>query len=1059
MYFSTKLLVVVVCTIFLSGNFGAFGKSNSKHCPVGQYTSKIFEKYRYRRKTRTRAVNVCLPCPVGTFMQYVGMPCTSCPSGTNTTREGQTSCIPTGGLQVTTSKPGYFLNHGVVWPCPEETFSGTSGAQRCTVCPLGTTSKAGQQRCTKWVSGNQALTSNRLGEGICGIVQGHIECQSMRGKRGKKTFDAMMGEFGKSALYHVGTQMCGVTTENVCECIRIKILQTAIPAPAGFSSRTLTEISTDQGRVIKNCTRSFDFGHIDSIGSLHLTGRMGDTWNRIIKPVKGGKIVDCYRDRSSGTNSVTFHNLYCTTDRGLVINVKYKFTHKHSANIKYQITKQPMVISNPEYYVRQFEVGYSDRYYLYASGSIYGERMDYWHPRDKQSKFVQFSIAHYPSKDCRYGIEMICAKTNTSSVECRAFSGSSLSRSCLGPGVRASCKRIYDGVLFPHLPGFMVSGKTIGKKDEFCNLDVGVLKCGKIVIKRKHIVIKRKHNTQYSITIGLMKTVFIQSCKSGMGVSQNGLVCKRCKGNTFSSEDDKYCRPCAIGLKPSKDRGSCENPYVKSLTSQLANMKEDQNDLSIKNSRLWAKEQVRMKHDDWMAKRKERDNKKERDFCKDEEAEGTVVFPAIDVPNEIEKIEDTTCIDTNRDELLKAFCSFTTDLDSLFTIQNIKKKAASFFPNICCKERRDEKLEACEDPSGTILRENIIPFALSQGGHYSRHNLYAEVTDALKKNGYLHQGMTDVLKAMGTNKEVKQILQQRIDGFFKELSLCGPRLVDEPGTEGEKQLCQLFVPYGHVLKHFYNELAGLYQSNSFLEVNEYRLGKVSAAMAERQGKVGTASHITRQLSQSMQMKKMNMPEQQCIAGLTLGETELAKKKQFYCKGINHVDLMTPTIKNVALYYLKKEVPKNWTDKQMFGVKDSLRYEVKDKSGCPSKLFDADDISIQQVAMNADGTIKDWAAVIKLNTDEGGYLKSEMPKCESAKYMPRAEVTVKVFEDKNGIECCQGSKDKDKCDKTCTLPPFMNPKEVTVTGTVYDIKDSVTHRRKLLQRGGYGNCRL
>merc|ERR1712072_892813 len=182
----------------------------------------------------------------------------------------------------------------------------------------------------------------------------------------------------------------------------------------------------------------------------------------------------------------------------------------------------------------------------------------------------------------------------------------------------------------------------------------------------------------------------------------------------------------------------------------------------------------------------------------------------------IEDVEDTTCLDTNRDELLKAFCSFRMDLDNLFHIQNIDKEAASFFPNICCKERRDTTLEACKDPSGTIARENIIPFALSQGGHYSRHNLYAEVTDALKKDGYLHEGMTKVLKAIKKNKKEKEILQRRINGFFKELSLCGPRVVDEPGTEGEKQLCQLFVPYGHVLKHFYNELEGLHRPSNLL---------------------------------------------------------------------------------------------------------------------------------------------------------------------------------------------------------------------------------------------------
>merc|ERR1711871_1380356 len=472
------------------------------------------------------------------------------------------------------------------------------------------------------------------------------------------------------------------------------------------------------------------------------------------------------------------------------------------------------------------------------------------------------------------------------------------------------------------------------------------------------------------------------------------------------------------------------------------------------------------KHDDMMVKRKERDNMKERDFCKEEEEDGTVVFPAIDVPNEVEDIEDTTCIDTNRDELLKAFCSFRYDLDDLFKMQGRKETAESFFPNICCKERRDTKLEVCEDPSGRISREYIIPFALSQGGHYSRHNLYAEVSDALKKDGYLHKGMLDILKHMPRSK-ARDRLQAQMNGFFGELSLCGPRVIDEPGTNGERQLCQLFVPYGHVLKHFYNELKRLPLSTSrsqFLELNERRLGK---GMMDRQGKVGTASQITRQLGQTIQMKNKPSVKQQCKAGPKFSKfakdegskSEHEVKHGDFCKGVNHVDLMTPTIKNVALYYLKEDIGKS--DVDMLALQDDLRFEVIDKT-CPSKLFDADDISIQQVAMNADGTIKDWAAVIKLNADEDGYLKSEMPKCQDAEYMPRAEVTVKVFEDKNGFKCCQGSKDVTKCDKSCRIPEFrprgkQMKKEVTVTGTVYEVKDTVSRRRRLLQRGRRGNC--
>merc|ERR1711871_1191113 len=290
------------------------------------------------------------------------------------------------------------------------------------------------------------------------------------------------------------------------------------------------------------------------------------------------------------------------------------------------------------------------------------------------------------------------------------------------------------------------------------------------------------------------------------------------------------------------------------------------------------------------------------------------------------------------------------------------------------------------------------------------------------------------LKGMPPSK-ARARLQDQMNVFFDEISLCGPRVVKEPGTKNELRLYQLFVPYNHVLSHFYNELKRLPRSKSmlksqFLEVNERRLGK---DMMDRQGKVGTASQITRQLGQTIQMKNMPSNKQpQCKAGPRFGSRELANKKRKFCKGVNHLDLMTPMIKNVALYYLKNDIGKS--DIDMLDLRNNLRFEVIDATCPSSKLFDADGISIQQVAMNADGAVKDWAAVIKLNTDKDGYLKSEMPKCQDADYLPRTEVTVKVFKG---------------------MRPFLNlrqkqmKKTLTVTGTVYEVKDAVSRRRGLL----------
>jgi hypothetical protein len=209
-----------------------------------------------------------------------------------------------------------------------------------------------------------------------------------------------------------------------------------------------------------------------------------------------------------------------------------------------------------------------------------------------------------------------------------------------------------------------------------------------------------------------------------------------------------------------------------------------------------------------MAARKNADNNNEKNDCISEKRKGTIIFPAVEIPNEVELNEDTTCIDTNRDELLKSFCNFRMDLDNLFQIQGIHDKQAKFFwPNMCCKVRNDKTLEVCEDTnpdeSKRIPRENIIPFALSQGGDFSRHNLYVEVVEAIKYQGYLHTGMINLLESLNIYGEQKQYVIAAVNSFFNETSLCGPRIFDAPGNKDDRKLCQLFIPYHHTMKEFF----------------------------------------------------------------------------------------------------------------------------------------------------------------------------------------------------------------------------------------------------------------
>eukprot|EP00942_MAST-04A_sp_MAST-4A-sp1_P011953 g11953.t1 len=500
----------------------------------------------------------------------------------------------------------------------------------------------------------------------------------------------------------------------------------------------------------------------------------------------------------------------------------------------------------------------------------------------------------------------------------------------------------------------------------------------------------------------------------------------------------------------------------------MAEQKEKQNDLSIKNSRLWQKEQIRLQHDKIMQARKDQDDENEKESCIEQRSKGTIVFPAIEISNEIEKIEDTTCIDTNRDELLKSFCSFTSDLDNLFKIQKIHKSAKSFWPNICCKERRDKTLEACEDPNGKIERKNIIPFALSQGGDYSRHNLYAEVTDAIKHEGHLHTGMRELLQSL--EKEKTKHANKLVDSFFNEISLCGPRIIDAPDAKDKKKLCELFIPYQHSMTKFYNLIELLFVKpikvqESFLETMESSLRKRQLTIKNRLGKNSNTN--MQQIMQAKPPAKIPKAEQQCnheVTSTKWKSDNLAQMKETYCTGYSHMDLSSTDIKNIAVYYLKKDL--SYNDAKMLELKHTLRYDIHDNSCPAAPLFTAKDISIQQVNMDTLGNNKEWVAVVNLNTqDTNGYSQSELPYCKARDYLIGAEVRVKAYEDNDG--CCDGLKDYNQCVGKVTCEPNKlkelkdknrkhYSKDVVLTGTRYKVTSSnvVDRRRRLLQHDSH-----
>jgi hypothetical protein len=260
------------------------------------------------------------------------------------------------------------------------------------------------------------------------------------------------------------------------------------------------------------------------------------------------------------------------------------------------------------------------------------------------------------------------------------------------------------------------------------------------------------------------------------------------------------------------------------------------------------------------------------------------------------------------------------------------------------------------------------------------------------------------------------------------------------------------------------------QASSFLETMEKSLRKRSAVR-----RIGKSN-----IQNMMQMKPMpKAAEVKCTGGSKWVSSKLKQKKTAFCHGYNHLDLsklpeQATYIRNVAVHYLKNDIVYNNTE--MFRLSEQLRYQVTDTS-CPAPLFTANDISIQQIAMDTLGKEKEWVAVVNLNTqDKNGYLQSELPYCEERPYLIGAQIKVKAYEDAGNYcgklldydECksrcikeCQYGKNTQltECEHSCKKKMVKlkdkyhkhYSKDVVLTGTQYSVKNShVSRRRRLLQ---------
>eukprot|EP00943_MAST-04B_sp_MAST-4B-sp1_P007865 g7865.t1 len=640
------------------------------------------------------------------------------------------------------------------------------------------------------------------------------------------------------------------------------------------------------------------------------------------------------------------------------------------------------------------------------------------------------------------------------------------------------------------------------------------------------------------------------TCKMGYGFSNYGLAFGKCVKCPSNHKGIGYgpCVECSVNELASPGSSECFNPgdlkkqFFDSMDSISARqgdiitdlaesnakseeVKQKANGLTIKLSRDWATDDVIRKAQKMRDELALTAPYNVHNHCEQEKerlAYG-VLRTAFIVPQDAE-IDDKYCLNVNRDMLISSFCNFRTRFIKLLeekfsNVINPIPTGRELWPNICCKTDNFQNLKSCNDPAGNVPRSEIVPFALAQGGNLTVKNLYGEIIDIIRWNGYLQTGMSKAIQGLVAAPEINK----KLDLLFQNTLLCGPREFGLPSNE-EIRLCELFYPYEHMLNTFYDEVEAKYHTfrrrrqrqllgdsiwssigkfvnsasktmfGSSTEENdeEDRMDEdINGGMRSLQDEVKYLKHqVTKQQNEIHALKKAEKKNNHFLVALkqNANNRRLGSNPQFcpvkmssreqledaektLCVGYAHIDLNHPdSIVNLAIM-MPWTIPKEMIQELRYHA----RYEISDE--CPTKMFSPDDISLQ----NIDG--KDLFIVKLDSKSPNGYLKKELPQCgavHDSNYMPhipRTTIDVKLWRDHD--RCCPNTKDYNECvSMGCTKAGEANnidkvTDEYTknqvgytyvVTGTTYDAscdskpskKSCKDARRRRLLQDEYGN---
>eukprot|EP00943_MAST-04B_sp_MAST-4B-sp1_P000566 g566.t1 len=293
--------------------------------------------------------------------------------------------------------------------------------------------------------------------------------------------------------------------------------------------------------------------------------------------------------------------------------------------------------------------------------------------------------------------------------------------------------------------------------------------------------------------------------------TKDGLECKPCTGGLTSPPGSPKCYDIDNMLQNVRSLGEQQGGIIKAVALSNAKseeVKQKANGLVAKLSLDWATQDVineaqRLRNQ--LATLPEYNVKHHCEQEKQRLAYG-VLRTGVIVPTDAE-IDDKYCLNENRDRLISSFCNFRPRFIKLLEeklyprLPSIPKYTGrDLWPNICCRKDNFQHLKTCNDPSGKVPRSHIVPFALAQGGNITVDNLYGEIVDVLKKDGYLQAGMNKAVEGIKDGDK----LQQKVNNLFETTLLCGPREFGLPTNEAIR-LCELFYPYEHMLATYYNE--------------------------------------------------------------------------------------------------------------------------------------------------------------------------------------------------------------------------------------------------------------